>query len=100
MIKNVEESFQRRYAWDQSQVVGICLTLSTLRATFQSKYSSLPFSVPTPYVTSVPNKRCHIHSSRASRLRRNMTSAAYTRTLTCAHAGATRSGRHGPCHTV
>src|SRR5260221_1127763 len=98
MIKNVEESFRRRYAWDQSQVVGICI--SDFRALHHSqKSSTLPFSVPTPHVASALNKCCHIHGSRASLLRRNMTSVACARTFTRAHARSTLSVRCGPCHT-
>ena len=62
-----------------------------------ARASSVPFSIPTPHVGSPPSKRCHTHGSRASRLRRNTTSAAYARTLTRVHGDATRSGRRVPC---
>ena len=72
--------------------------LSDFRApTSQPRASSVPFSIPTPHVGSPPSKRCHTHGSRASRLQRNTTSAAYARTLTRVHGGATRSGRRVPC---
>jgi hypothetical protein len=60
----------------------------------------VPFYIPrfpTPHVGSPPSKRYHIHGSRASRLQRDTTSAAYARALTRAHGGATRSRRRGPC---
>jgi len=70
------------------------------RCPSQQRTSSLPFSIPTLHVGSSPSKCRCIHGSRASRLRRNTTSAAYARTLTRVHVGVTRSGRRGPCRAL
>ena len=66
----------------------------------QQRTSSVPFSIPTLRVGLLLSKRCRTHGSRASRLRWNMTSAAYARTLIRVHAGAMRSGQRGPCRAL
>ena len=75
--------------------MGFCTPRRTIMDSKKNK-PSVPFSIPTPHVASLTSKCCHIHGSRASRLRPDTPSAAYSRTLTRAHAGATRSARRGP----
>jgi len=56
-----------------------------------------PCPSPSQPCTSAHRRASRIHGSRASRLRRNTTSAAYARTLTRVHVGVMRSGQRGPC---
>jgi len=66
----------------------------------QQRTSSVPFSVPTLHIGLLLSKRCRTHGSQASRLRWNITSAAYARTLIRMHAGAMQSGQRGPCRAL
>jgi len=66
----------------------------------QPRALSVLSSIPTPRIAPPPSEHCCLHSSRASLLRPNTTSAFWARTLSRAHAGTTRSARRGPCRTL
>jgi len=55
MIKNVEERFRRRYAWESGTNRSLWeYAYLTFAPYITVKTSSLPFFVPTPHVTSAP----------------------------------------------